>query len=51
MLFMAEVEVDTATERRGLYVSPVLMMLELSTMIAVNGQAYGGISHSIGFAK
>ena len=51
MLFMAEVEVDTATgETRVIRFTCVDDVGVIGNIDAVNGQAYGGISHSIGFA-
>jgi len=50
-LNMAEVEVDTATGKATvLKFTCVDMVGRVGNIDAVNGQAYGGISHSIGFA-
>ena len=50
-LNMAEVEVDTATGKpRVLRFTCVDDVGKVGNIDAVNGQAYGGISHSIGFA-
>ncbi|MDR0653241.1 MAG: molybdopterin-dependent oxidoreductase [Synergistaceae bacterium] len=50
-LNMAEVEVDTATGRTTvLRFTCVDDVGKVGNLDAVNGQAYGGISHSIGFA-
>lgn len=50
-LNMAEVEVDTATGKaRVLRFTCVDDVGKVGNIAAVNGQAYGGISHSIGFA-
>jgi aldehyde oxidoreductase len=51
MLFMAEVEVDTATGKtRVIRFTCVDDVGVIGNIDAVNGQAYGGISHGIGFA-
>jgi len=50
-LFMAEVEVDTKTGKvRVLRMTCVDDMGTIGNIQALDGQAYGGISHSIGFA-
>lgn len=50
-LNMAEVEVDTATGKtKVLKFTCVDDVGKVGNLAAVNGQAYGGISHSIGFA-
>ena len=50
-LNMAEVEVDTKTGKATvLRFTCVDMVGKVGNIDAVNGQAYGGISHSIGFA-
>jgi aldehyde oxidoreductase len=50
-LNLAEVEVDTATGKtRVLKFTCVDDVGKVGNIAAVNGQAYGGISHSIGFA-
>jgi aldehyde oxidoreductase len=50
-LNMAEVEVDTATGKtKALRFTCVDDVGKVGNIDAVNGQAYGGISHSIGFA-
>jgi len=50
-LFLAEVEVDTATGKtKVLRYTCVDDVGVIGNIDAVNGQAYGGISHSIGFA-
>lgn len=50
-LNLAEVEVDTATGKtRVLRFTCVDDVGKVGNIAAVNGQAYGGISHSIGFA-
>ena len=50
-LNLAEVEVDTATGKtRVIRFSCVDDVGKIGNIAAVNGQAYGGISHSIGFA-
>lgn len=50
-LFLAEVEVDTATGKTTvLHYTCVDDIGKVGNIAAVNGQAYGGISHSIGFA-
>jgi len=50
-LNMAEVEVDTATGKaRCIKFTCVDDVGKIGNIQAVNGQAYGGISHSIGFA-
>ena len=50
-LNMAEVEVDTKTGKATvLKFTCVDMVGKVGNIDAVNGQAYGGISHSIGFA-
>jgi aldehyde oxidoreductase len=50
-LNMAEVEVDTATGKtRVIRFTCVDDVGKVGNIQAVNGQAYGGISHSIGFA-
>lgn len=51
ILFLAEVEVDTATGKtRVLGMRGISDIGEVGSYIAVVGQAYGGMSHSIGFA-
>lgn len=51
VLFMAEVEVDTATGKTTvLGMTCVDWVGRVGNIQAVNGQAYGGISHAIGFA-
>lgn len=51
VLNMAEVEVDTVTGKtRVLRFICVYDVGKIGNIQAVNGQAYGGISHSIGFA-
>lgn len=51
ILNLAEVEVDTASgETRVLRFTCVDDVGKVGNIDAVNGQAYGGISHSIGFA-
>lgn len=50
-LFMAEVEVDVATGKTTvLGMACVDWVGKVGNIQAVNGQAYGGISHAIGFA-
>ena len=50
-LNLAEVEVDTATGKtRVIRFTCVDDVGKIGNIAAVNGQAYGGISHSIGFA-
>ncbi len=50
-LFMAEVEVDTATGKPAvLGITCVCDVGKVGNIDAVLGQGYGGISHSIGFA-
>jgi aldehyde oxidoreductase len=50
-LFLAEVEVDTKTGKtRVIRFTCVDEVGKIGNIDAVNGQAYGGISHSIGFA-
>ncbi len=50
-LFLAEVEVDTATgETTVLKYTCVADVGVIGDLASVEGQAYGGISHSIGFA-
>ncbi len=50
-LFMSEVEVDAATGKtKVLGVSTVGDVGVIANKLAVEGQAYGGISHCIGFA-
>ncbi|MGD8387531.1 MAG: molybdopterin-dependent oxidoreductase [Desulfobacteraceae bacterium] len=51
VLNLAEVEVDTATGKtRALRFVCVYDVGKIGNIAAVSGQAYGGISHSIGFA-
>jgi aldehyde oxidoreductase len=51
VLNLAEVEVDTATDKtRVLRFVCVYDVGKIGNIAAVSGQAYGGISHSIGFA-
>jgi len=51
ILNMAEVEVDTATGKTSvLRFTAVDDVGKIGNIDAVNGQAYGGISHAIGFA-
>jgi aldehyde oxidoreductase len=50
-LFLSEVEVDTATGKTTVVgYTCVDDVGEIGDIDAVNGQAYGGLSHSIGFA-
>ena len=50
-LFMSEVEVDVATGKTTVIsVTCVDRVGKIGNIQSVNGQAYGGISHSIGFA-
>jgi aldehyde oxidoreductase len=50
-LYMAEVEVETATGKTSvLGMTCVDWVGRVGNIQAVNGQAYGGISHAIGFA-
>lgn len=50
-LYMAEVEVDTATGKTTvLGITCIDWVGRVGNIQAVDGQAYGGISHSIGFA-
>ena len=50
-LFMAEVEVEVATGKTTVIgMTCVDMVGKIGNIQSVNGQAYGGISHAIGFA-
>lgn len=50
-LFMADVEVDVATGKaKVMHMHVMADVGEIGNMKAVLGQAYGGISHSIGYA-
>ncbi|MDD3350213.1 MAG: molybdopterin-dependent oxidoreductase, partial [Eubacteriales bacterium] len=50
-LFMAEVEVDVATGKTTVIgITCVDWVGKIGNIQSVNGQAYGGISHAIGFA-
>ena len=49
--FLAEVEVDTSTGKTKVESFKVIDDVgKIGNILAVNGQAYGGISHTIGYA-